>query len=132
LRESSVQGYSARIVGSPYLVTLRQSCPLEQAAIDLALGAPGSPGILSAVIPTELVLTDWARLVRSPGALYDKILRLVFLLCGFAAQGMAQGGDETQTMRPVIRGRQAAVSSMRAQATEAAQNLRRRRECLMP
>ena len=52
-----------------------------------------------------------------------KTLRLVFLLCGFAAQGMAQGGDETQTMRPVIRGRQAAVSSMRAQATEAARRI---------
>src|SRR5580765_8593963 len=52
-----------------------------------------------------------------------KTLRLVFLLCGFVAQGMAQGGDETQTMRPVIRGRQAAVSSMRAEATEAARQI---------
>jgi len=36
---------------------------------------------------------------------------------------MAQSGDETHTMRPVIRGRQAAVSSMRAQATEAARRI---------
>lgn len=52
-----------------------------------------------------------------------KTLGLVFLLLGFAGQGLAQGGDETQTMRPVIRGRQAAVSSMRAQATEAARRI---------
>lgn len=46
-------------------------------------------------------------------------------LCSFAALGAAQGADTltTQTMRPVIRGRVAAVSSMRAQATEAARKI---------
>jgi len=50
---------------------------------------------------------------------------LVLLLLGFAGPVLAQGGGaaETQTMRPVIRGRQAAVSSMRAQATEAARRV---------
>jgi gamma-glutamyltranspeptidase/glutathione hydrolase len=52
-----------------------------------------------------------------------KTIGLVFLLLGCAGQGMAQSGDETHTMRPVIRGRQAAVSSMRAQATEAARRI---------
>jgi gamma-glutamyltranspeptidase/glutathione hydrolase len=54
-----------------------------------------------------------------------KTLGLVLLLLGFAVPGLAQGGGaaETQTMRPVIRGRQAAVSSMRAQATEAARRI---------
>ncbi len=41
---------------------------------------------------------------------------------GFAANAIAQGPDASlpRTMRPVIRGRQAAVSSMKAEATEAA------------
>ena len=64
-------------------------------------------------------------MVGSPGALMTKTLALVFLLLGSAGPGIAQGGDaaETRTMRPVIRGRQAAVSSMRAQATEAARRI---------
>jgi len=51
---------------------------------------------------------------------------LLVLLSGFAKSGPAQTTTdalETQTMRPVIRGRQAAVSSMRAQATEAARRI---------
>ena len=53
-----------------------------------------------------------------------KILLLSFLL-GFAGRATAQSADEAgaQTMRPVIRGRQAAVSSMRSQATEAARRI---------
>jgi len=64
-------------------------------------------------------------MVGSPGALMTKTLALVFLLLGSTGPGIAQGGDaaETRTMRPVIRGRQAAVSSMRAQATEAARRI---------
>ena len=52
------------------------------------------------------------------------ILFLVLLL-SFPEPGIAQSADSpgTQTMRPVIRGRQAAVSSMRAQATEAARQI---------
>jgi gamma-glutamyltranspeptidase/glutathione hydrolase len=47
------------------------------------------------------------------------------VLCGFAEAVLAQGTETpaTQTMRPVIRGRQAAVSSMRAQATETARKI---------
>jgi gamma-glutamyltranspeptidase / glutathione hydrolase len=47
------------------------------------------------------------------------------LLLGFAQPALAQGIDSSgsHTMRPVIRGRQAAVSSMRAQATEAARQI---------
>jgi gamma-glutamyltranspeptidase / glutathione hydrolase len=47
------------------------------------------------------------------------------LLLSFPEPGIAQSADSpgTQTMRPVIRGRQAAVSSMRAQATEAARQI---------
>jgi len=47
------------------------------------------------------------------------------LLLGFAHPVLTQSGDTsvTQTMRPVIRGRQAATSSMRAQATEAARRI---------
>jgi gamma-glutamyltranspeptidase / glutathione hydrolase len=50
---------------------------------------------------------------------------LVFMLLGFAGRGIAQSTDAigVQTMRPVIRGREAAVSSMRAQATEAARRI---------
>lgn len=53
------------------------------------------------------------------------ILALAFLLLGFAGPVIAQSADAvaTQTMRPVIRGRQAAVSSMRSQATEAARRI---------
>ncbi len=44
---------------------------------------------------------------------------------GFAANAIAQGPDAPlpRTMRPVIRGRQAAVSSMKAEATEAASRI---------
>ena len=44
---------------------------------------------------------------------------------GIAGRALPQnsGAAETQTMRPVIRGRQAAVSSMRPQATEAARRI---------
>ncbi len=44
---------------------------------------------------------------------------------GFAANAIAQGPDASlpRTMRPVIRGRQAAVSSMKAEATEAARRI---------
>ena len=53
------------------------------------------------------------------------ILVFAFLSLGFAGPATAQSADEvgTQTMRPVIRGRQAAVSSMRSQATEAARRV---------
>ncbi len=53
------------------------------------------------------------------------ILVLAFLLLGFAGPLIAQNGDAvaTQTMCPVIRGRQAAVSSMRSQATETARHI---------
>jgi len=53
------------------------------------------------------------------------ILVLALLLLGFAGRATAPGADEVgpQTMRPVIRGRQAAVSSMRSQATEAARRI---------
>src|SRR5215472_9215994 len=59
------------------------------------------------------------------GAVMNKTLALVFLSLGLASPAMAQGGDaaETHTMRPVIRGRQAAVSSMRSQATETARRI---------
>ena len=54
-----------------------------------------------------------------------KTLAVMFLWLGFAGPGIAQSGDaaETQTMRPVIRGQHAAVSSMRAQASEAARRI---------
>ena len=44
---------------------------------------------------------------------------------GFVSYGFAQNDDGSgaQTMRPVIRGRQAAVSSMKAEATEAARRI---------
>ena len=44
---------------------------------------------------------------------------------GFAANAIAQGPDAAlpRTMRPVIRGRQAAVSSMKAEATEVASRI---------
>src|SRR3984893_11991023 len=44
---------------------------------------------------------------------------------GFAADAIAQGPEASvpRTMRPVIRGRQAAVSSMKAEATEAARSI---------
>src|SRR5258705_2375245 len=47
------------------------------------------------------------------------------LLLGYARPAITQSTDAsgTQTMRPVIRGRQAAVSSMRAPATEAARQI---------
>jgi gamma-glutamyltranspeptidase/glutathione hydrolase len=46
---------------------------------------------------------------------------ILFLCLFFATHGLAQGEQEsTRTMRPVIRGRQYAVSSMKAEATRAA------------
>jgi gamma-glutamyltranspeptidase/glutathione hydrolase len=39
------------------------------------------------------------------------------------SQAFSQNADPTQTMRPVIRGREAAVSSMKAEATEAARRI---------
>ena len=47
------------------------------------------------------------------------------VLVGFASRAIAQGSDTSGsgTMRPVIRGRQAAVSSMKAEATEAARRI---------
>src|SRR6266550_7598542 len=44
---------------------------------------------------------------------------------GFAANAIAQGPDAPlpRTMRPVIRGRQAAVTSMKPEATEAARRI---------
>jgi len=53
------------------------------------------------------------------------ILMLALLVLGFAGPAVAQSADAvaTQTMRPVIRGRQAAVSSMRSQATETARQI---------
>src|SRR6516165_11739570 len=54
-----------------------------------------------------------------------KTLTLLFLLLAFAGLVVAQSGDvpEKHMMRPVLRGRQAAVSSMRSQATEAARKI---------
>src|SRR5437667_2143924 len=51
--------------------------------------------------------------------------RLFIFLFAFATHAAPQSDDwsGTQTMRPVIRGRQAAVSSMRAQATDAARQI---------
>jgi gamma-glutamyltranspeptidase / glutathione hydrolase len=46
----------------------------------------------------------------------------VFLLA-FVSLALSQSDDSTQTMRPVIRGRQAAVSTMKAEATEAARRI---------
>ena len=45
------------------------------------------------------------------------------LLLALLPQTLAQTADSTQTMRPVIRGRQAAVASMKAEATEAARRI---------
>ena len=58
-------------------------------------------------------------------ALLSRVWMVLVLLCGIAASGAAQSADalRPQTMRPVIRGRVAAVSSMRAQATEAARRI---------
>ena len=77
------------------------------------------------------------RNVRSPNSLFKtcvyvlltllgRTVMVLVSLCGFAALGAAQSADplRTQTMRPVIRGRVAAVSSMRAQATETARRSR--------
>ena len=52
-------------------------------------------------------------------------LVVALILLGFAGRVIAQSADAvaTQTMRPVIRGRQAAVSSLRSQATEAARRI---------
>src|SRR5215831_9434191 len=63
--------------------------------------------------------------VGSPWTLMVNKLVLVLMLLGFAGQVLPQSADAiaTQTMRPVVRGRQAAVSSMRAQATEAARRV---------
>jgi gamma-glutamyltranspeptidase/glutathione hydrolase len=49
-----------------------------------------------------------------------KTLMAFLLMCALA---LAQSGDSGQTMRPVIRGRHAAVASMKAEATEAARQI---------
>jgi gamma-glutamyltranspeptidase/glutathione hydrolase len=49
---------------------------------------------------------------------------MLSIVClGFAASAVAQGPDTPHTMRPVIRGRQAAVSSMKPEATAAASRI---------
>jgi gamma-glutamyltranspeptidase / glutathione hydrolase len=45
------------------------------------------------------------------------------LSLAMVSQTFSQNADSTQTMRPVIRGREAAVSSMKAEATEAARRI---------
>ena len=72
----------------------------------------------------ECGLLRFVWLVRR-GALMTKTLALLSLLLSFGNSAMGQGADvaEKQTMRPVIRGRQAAVSSLRSQATEAARRI---------
>jgi gamma-glutamyltranspeptidase/glutathione hydrolase len=54
-------------------------------------------------------------------------LQLTVCVCvvvlSFISQTLAQTDDSSQTMRPVIRGRQAAVASMKAEATEAARRI---------
>jgi len=55
-----------------------------------------------------------------------KTLAYLSIVClGLLSQGTAQSDDpsQMQTMRPVIRGRNAAVSSMKAEATEAARRI---------
>lgn len=57
------------------------------------------------------------------------VVTCVLIAClGFSANTMAQGSDAPlrHTMRPVIRGRQAAVSSMKAEATETARSILQR------
>jgi gamma-glutamyltranspeptidase / glutathione hydrolase len=54
------------------------------------------------------------------------LVTCMLIVClGFVANAIAQGPDASlpRTMRPVIRGRQAAVSSMKAEATEAARRI---------
>ena len=54
------------------------------------------------------------------------LLTCMLIAClGFAANAIAQGPGAylPRTMRPVIRGRRAAVSSMKAEATEAARRI---------
>ncbi len=53
------------------------------------------------------------------------VTSMLIACLGFAANAIAQGSDASlpRTMRPVIRGRQAAVSSMKAEATEAASRI---------
>ena len=53
------------------------------------------------------------------------VTSMLTVCLGFAANAVAQGPDASlpRTMRPVIRGRQAAVSSMKAEATEAASRI---------
>src|SRR5215469_11557668 len=65
------------------------------------------------------------RMVGSPRTLMVNKLVVALILLGFAGRVIAQSADAvaTQTMRPVIRGRQAAVSSLRSQATEAARRI---------
>src|SRR6516162_5534453 len=65
------------------------------------------------------------RMVGSPRTLMVNKLVVALILLGFAGRVVAQSADAvaTQTMRPVIRGRQAAVSSLRSQATEAARRI---------
>src|SRR5260370_23402706 len=55
-----------------------------------------------------------------------QLVTCILTLCfGFAANTVAQGPDASppRTMRPVIRGRQAAVSSMKAEATDVASRI---------
>jgi gamma-glutamyltranspeptidase len=54
------------------------------------------------------------------------VVTCMLIAClGFAADAVAQGPNASlpRTMRPVIRGRQTAVSSMRAEATEVASRI---------
>ena len=50
-------------------------------------------------------------------------ISIAIVWLGFASNAIAQDARLSSTMRPVIRGRQAAVSSMKAEATEAARRI---------
>src|SRR5580704_3241001 len=61
--------------------------------------------------------------VRSLLAVPSVVAFLLSLSSAMAPQTPAQSADSGQTMRPVIRGRHAAVASMKAEATEAARRI---------
>src|SRR5580704_9973510 len=61
--------------------------------------------------------------VRSLLAVPSVVAFVLFFFFAFAPQATPQSADSGQTMRPVIRGRHAAVASMKAEATEAARRI---------
>src|ERR1700730_14162718 len=72
---------------------------------------------------TNLNAPRWQKPMSHKSVQAVNFLLTLLLFVSFVPQSPAQTADSAQTMRPVIRGRHAAVASMKAEATEVARQI---------